>query len=81
MSRGRAWTRYQARRVQAKRVNKWKALSFDTEWIEIRKGMMKKHNFSCNCPGCRPHKHKLDKKYKPSERRKLGGSGRTGYDF
>ena len=71
MKKGIAYRRAQNKRVVKKRKKVW--MKINPEWAKREKvqGMFKKTNFSCQCGMCQPHKHGLDAKLKPSERRKL----------
>lgn len=41
-------------------------------WKNCNKGKLSKNNFSCGCQMCKPWKHKLENRLKPSDRKKLG---------
>ena len=62
----RAERRYKSKIKQLRRFKKWKGI-----WDINELGRLNKCHFGCGCPMCKPWKHKLDKKYKPSERRKI----------
>jgi len=68
--RDRAWRRKQTKKIQQKRIQKWK----NAHWEVTKKnyvGMMKKHHFGCGCRICKGWKHGHEHKYKHSERKQL----------
>lgn len=71
MKRGIAYRRAQNERIVKKRRKIW--MKVNPEWAkrEDVQGKFRKNNFSCNCGSCQPHKHGLEKKWKPSELRRL----------
>lgn len=70
MKRTRAWRRFQTEKVRRKRIKKWSITGWHITQ-EKHKGMMRKTHFGCGCSLCKPWKHKLELKYKASERRKI----------
>jgi len=63
----RADRRYKSKVKQKKRASNWRAWDWKVEEI----GKFNKCHYGCGCPLCKPWKHKWDKKYKVSERRRL----------
>jgi len=72
MQRTRAWRRHQTKRVQRRRLKHWLRL-WNSEHTVRCIGKLKKDNFSCGCPMCKPWKHGLDTKLKFSEIKQLVG--------
>jgi len=68
-SQKRSERRYHEKRIQRQRLQ-------NLPWLDVENqamyGQLKHNHFGCGCPLCKPHKHGLESKYKPSERRKLG---------
>jgi len=63
----RAERRHKSKSKQKNRARKWKLIG----WVVDEIGRFNKCHFGCGCIMCKPWKHKIDKKYKPSEIRKL----------
>ena len=71
MKRGIAYRRAQNERIVKKRRKIWIDINPDWARREDVQGKFRKTNFSCGCGMCKPHKHGLDTKLKPSELKKL----------
>lgn len=63
--RNKAWRKAQSKRVQKKRLK-----FVDHECTDRQKGHYKNNHIGCGCPMCKPWKHKLAHKMKPSDRKK-----------
>jgi hypothetical protein len=65
----RAERRQRTKVKQNKRIKNWEHKDWEPD--THHKGRMRKSHFGCGCEMCKPWKHKLDNKYKPSEVREL----------
>ena len=67
----KAERRHRAEKKQQKRLKNlkinWPSVEEHSNFI----GQLRNNHFGCGCSMCKPWKHKLDKKLKPSERKKL----------
>lgn len=72
MKKGIAYRKAQNERIIKKRRKIWAKINSEWAKREDVQGKFRKTNFSCNCGGCKPHKHGLDKKLKTSDLRRLG---------
>ena len=59
------------RKALAKLKQKKRLKCLDHEPSARQKGKYKDNHIGCGCSMCKPWKHKLDKKMKPSDRKKV----------
>lgn len=68
--RQKAVRREKQKSKQAKRIKDVKDC-LNSELNERQMGRLRDHHYRCGCAMCKPWKHGLEEKEKPSERRKL----------
>ena len=74
-NRIRAMRRFQAYRIQKKRLNKMKGWRLNRREDPLTKGQLgylKSGHWGCGCRMCKPWKFKMESPEKPSLKRKLG---------
>ena len=65
IKRNKEWRKVQSKKLQNKRLK-----LLDHTPTDRHKGRYKDNHMGCGCPMCKPWKHKLDDKMKPSDRKK-----------
>jgi len=65
--RGIVWRRFTTKLRVIKRCKLFKSIGWNYKKI----GQLRKNNFSCNKPCCKPWKYKLESKLRPNERRRV----------
>jgi hypothetical protein len=67
----RAERRHHSERKQKARYEMWAEVGWDASEDPRQFGKLRDTHFGCGCVLCKPHKHGLDEKFTPSERRRL----------